>query len=78
MPNSVDDVKLRNDCGRLRLTGSGVGCRNRGLFRSTDCAGAGVAGEEFSSGGVGLVRLRSKGLRGMGLRRGGPSSAIVL
>jgi hypothetical protein len=77
MPKSVEDVKFINDCGLLKVEfpGSGVGCRKRAMLAS--CAGAGVGGDEFSLGGVGVVRLRSKGLRGTGRMRGGPSSAIV-
>jgi mRNA-degrading endonuclease RelE of RelBE toxin-antitoxin system len=39
--------------------------------------GAGVEGDEFSLGGVGVVKLRSKGLRGTGRIRVGPSSVIL-
>jgi hypothetical protein len=78
MPNSVDEVKFINDCGLLKpaLTGSGVACRKRAMVGSR-AGGAGDGGDEFSLGGVGVVKLRSKGLRGTGRIRGGPSSAIV-
>src|SRR6478735_7913917 len=78
MPKSVDEVKFINDCGLLKpaLTGSGVGCRKRAMVGSR-AGGAGVGGDEFSLGGVGVVKLRSKGLRGTGRIRGGPSSAIL-
>jgi hypothetical protein len=77
MPKSVEDVRFINDCGLLKLefAGSGVGCKKRAMLAS--CAGAGVGGDEFSLGGVGVVRLRSKGLRGTGRIRGGPSSDIA-
>ena len=49
-----------------------------GLRRKAAWSGFGVVGWESSSGGVGDVRLRPKGRRGMGRRRGGPSSDMML
>jgi hypothetical protein len=75
MPKSVEEVRFLNDCGLLRLVGSGVACRKRAMCGSG--AGIGVGGDEFSLGGVGVVRLRSKGLRGTGRIRVGPLSPIL-
>jgi hypothetical protein len=73
MPNSVDDVRLRIDLVRLKLGVStpefGFGSRRFGLD-------SGVGGDGVS-GGVALVRLRSKGRLGVGRKRGGPSEAIL-
>lgn len=44
---------------------------------SLSCWGGGSE-DSVSLGGVALVRFMSKGRRGMGRRRGGPSSAMVV
>lgn len=75
MPKRVDEVRLRIDRVRLKdgvsappsRPGMTLGSRRFGL----EYSGVGLGGEESS--GEGLMRFRSKGRRGTGRSRGGPS-----
>ena len=65
MPNSVDAVRFIIEAARLTEPSAAV------LSRAPSRLGLG--GTESSSGGVGLLMLRSKGRRGMGRCMVGPA-----
>jgi hypothetical protein len=89
MPKSVDEVRFMIDCVRLidpeseaagaealdALEAEALGFGESNLVCSK--SGRGLGEDELSDGGVGLMKLTSKGRRGMGLTRRGPSSDMV-
>lgn len=78
MPKRADDVRFRLDCERETVPESETrGLRSRGVGASEGAAGPGVGGLESPEGGVGLVKLRPKGRRGMGRSMGGLWWSIV-
>lgn len=78
MPKRADDVRFMLDCERETVPESETrGLRSCGVGMPDWGAGAGVGGLESPEGGVGLVRLRPKGRRGMGRSMGGLCWSIV-
>lgn len=77
MPYSVDEAKFMAELERLM---DGVPARREFAAlrkRAESLSWGGGSDDSVSLGGVALVRFMSKGRRGMGRRRGGPSSAMM-
>ena len=79
MPKRAEEVRFRADWERETVPeGETCGLSSCGVARWSAAPGAGVEGWEPSDGGVGLVRLRPNGRRGMGRSIGGLFSCSIV